>query len=157
MDAKEVEKVIRTAFADTPRPRSKLTDTYDDEGAQEYFQGRTWDGHTPAEIRAQADAMSFFTPEAFRYYLPAFMLAELQNPAHADIVGSYVVYKFGPPAKFWKSEHQARLALLTSSEKHAILVFIRYMQVKYDGYDDYLTHAEHELTDNTLRDTDAKS
>jgi hypothetical protein len=152
MDALDLEKVIKAAFAKTPKPGHKLTDTYDDEGAQEYFEGRTWDGHSTRDIRSHADAMSFFTPEAFRYYLPAFMLAELREPDIADIVGDYVVYKFGPPTKSWQPSHAARLSLLTTEEKQAILLFIRYMQNKYGGFEIYLEYAEEELTGISSRD-----
>lgn len=156
MEAIEVERIIRDAFSRTPRPTGMLTNTYDDEGAHEYFTGRDWDGHNPHQIRLQQAALSFFTPQAFRYYLPAFMLAELKDHEAADVVGEYVVYKFGPPEDYWRPFHQARLELLAQEEKHAVLTFIRYMQEKYGGFELYLNHAELELSDNPARDADVK-
>jgi hypothetical protein len=149
MDASEVEAIIRAAFAKTPKPKdSKLTDTYDDEGAQEYFQGRSWDGHSVEDIRLQADAMCFFTPEAFRYYLPAFMLAELSDSKAADIVGEYVVYKFGPQSRGFQSLQKERLAVMSHEEKLAVLQFIRYMQEKHGGFEVDLDYFERVVSDN---------
>ena len=141
MEPCALEKLVRSAFADTPAPEGKITDTYDDEGAADYFQGRGWDGHDAKSLRAHEAAMCFFTPEAFRYYLPAFMLAELEAPEVADILGEYVVYQFGRPEPIWESEYSKRLALFTTTEKRAILAFIQYMQDKYGCFEEYLEYA----------------
>lgn len=151
MGAPEVEAIIRAAFAKTPMPKdSKLVNTYDDEGAQEYFGGRCWDGHSVEDIRLQADAMSYFTPEAFRYYLPAFMLAELSDPEIADIVGEYVVSIFGPQPQDLQSFQEERLSVMSSEEKLAVLHFIKYMQEEYGGFEVALGYFEGIVSDDRV-------
>jgi len=113
MNAHEVELVIRVAFGKNPPPTGPLTNTYDDEGATEYFAGQSWDGHDTAALRMHEAAMCFFTPEAFRYYLPAYMLAELCDPENADVLGEYVVYQFGEPSVSREQTFEERLALFT--------------------------------------------
>ena len=146
MDTSTLDELVRSAFGNTPAPIGRITDTYDDEGAADYFQGKKWDGHDVKTLRTHESAMSFFTPEAFRYYLPAFMLAELENPVEADILGEYVVYQFGRPAPFWESEFKKRVALFTKSEKAAILAFVQYMQDQYGCFEEYLEYASSVLS-----------
>ena len=141
MTTQEIEKTIIQAFDKTPMPKGKLTDTYDDEGAQEYFSNTKWNEHSAKNLRIHEAAMCFFTPEAFRYYLPAYMLAELHDPEEADILGEYVVYQFSMPDKNWDGILKERLSLFSSEEKNAILEFIKYMQNVYDCFEKDLEYA----------------
>jgi hypothetical protein len=92
----ELTTRIKAAFADTPSPGTENDDIsatkYDDEGVVDYFRGTTWRGHRVEDLRRHEVAMSFFTDKAFRYWLPAFMLAELENPIEADIIGEGIVF-----------------------------------------------------------------
>jgi hypothetical protein len=45
----------------------------------------------PRSILPKA-ALSFFTDKAFRYWLPAFMLAELESPVEADIIAEGIAF-----------------------------------------------------------------
>ena len=75
------EQII-SAFKDTPHPGNRFEDisaTLRDEGIVDYFAGRTWRGHEVKDLHYHYDALSFFTPKAFRYYLPAFVLADLSE------------------------------------------------------------------------------
>ena len=149
VNTREVEAIIREAFRNTPPPTGELTDTqYDDEGTSEYFLGRSWDGHDAPTLRMHEVAMSFFTPEAFRYYLPAYMLAELRDPENADILGEFVVYQFGEPEPDWKETYEKRLTLFTQDEKDAVLAFLRYMQERYGTFAEYVVFAEKQLGGN---------
>jgi len=145
MEVAELKNKIRVAFNDTPYPKSKLTDTYDDEGVSEYFQGKSWDGNDVSDLRYHSVALSLFEPEAFRYYLPAFMLAELEDPDTADIIGESIVFHFSQPEKPWEENFEKRLFLFTSIEKEAILEFIDYMQAKYELFDDAVIYASRRL------------
>ncbi|MGJ8723473.1 MAG: hypothetical protein ACSHYB_02860 [Roseibacillus sp.] len=86
-------KKIKDAFAHTPFPGSTFEDisaSEQDEGIFEHFTGRERFAHTAAELRCYADALSFFTLKAYRYWLPTFMIAELSNPQEADIIADYI-------------------------------------------------------------------
>jgi len=135
MTAEEVITLIKNAFADTPNPSGRLSaDTYDDEGTHDYFSGTTWDGHDVAMLRKHEAAMSFFTPEAFRYYLPCFMLAELTDPKTADILGEYVVSQFARSEGNWEDKRSKRVGQFTSGERRAIIAFLQYMTDTYQGF-----------------------
>lgn len=55
------------------------------------FRGHSW-RKLPVSVLAREDsALAFFTPEAFRYYLPAYLLATLQHPDEVGVVPSNVV------------------------------------------------------------------
>ncbi len=86
---------IITAFSNMDIPQGRLSvDTYDDEETNVYFTGTSWEEHEIAKLRDMYSAITFFTPEAFRYYLPAFMLAELNDPETADIIAENLASKF---------------------------------------------------------------
>jgi hypothetical protein len=50
-----------------------------DENIEPYFRGTTWQGHSIEKLRFHLDAIGVFTPEGYHYFLPAFMLAALQD------------------------------------------------------------------------------
>jgi hypothetical protein len=109
---------IIQAFSQTPPPSGKITDTYDDEGVAAYFTGKTWRGHSVRDLLYYSCALSFFEPEAFRYYLPAFMLAELDEPEKADIIAESILFSLAD------SEHQIEsLYLMTNQEREAVASF----------------------------------
>lgn len=144
MNKQELNKLIRNAFRNTPYPKSKLTNTYDDEGVADFFSGKSWTGHSVSDLRFYAVAISFFEPEAFRYFLPAFMLAELEDPEEADIIGESIVFSFGEPADYWVEMYEARISLFTRNEKEAILEFLKFMG-QDDCLSEYVTYASRQL------------
>jgi len=78
-----VKATIRKAFARTPYPGDgKLVVARAGEDPEcdqiaESFRGKTWKDLPAGLIRSYADSLPLFTAEAFRYYLPAYMLASL--------------------------------------------------------------------------------
>jgi hypothetical protein len=89
------EQII-IAFQDTPHPGNRFEDisvTLRDEGIVDYFAGRTWQGHEVKNLHYHYDALSFFTPKAFRYFLPAFMLADLSDDGRG-IFSDFIAHAF---------------------------------------------------------------
>jgi hypothetical protein len=117
----EVRERIEAAFADTPAPGEAFEDisaTEWDEGIVEYFRGTTWRGHHVQDLRCHYAALSFFTPKAFRYWLPAFMLAELDHPEEADVISECIA------SNFTRSEgDDEKLREFTRDELEAIATF----------------------------------
>lgn len=78
-----VRATIRKAFARTPYPGDeKLVIARAGEDPEcdqiaESFRGKNWRELPAGVIRGFADSLPLFTPAAFRYYLPAYMLASL--------------------------------------------------------------------------------
>ena len=92
----ELVDAIKRAFAQCPYPGSRRIDisatTYDDEGIYDYFVGSDPFDHEVTRLRYHSVALSFFTDPAFRYWLPAFMIAELTDPIKADIIAESIAY-----------------------------------------------------------------
>lgn len=73
---------IRAAFTDkTPPADDELLhpDCMDDGDVQEFYGGVDWRDMTDDMVAYSYAAPSFFSPAAFRYYLPAFMLSALRD------------------------------------------------------------------------------
>jgi hypothetical protein len=123
----DVREQIIEAFADTPRPPDGATsaDTYDDEGTEEYFRGRPWQGHSTERLRHFESSMCFFTPQAFRYFLPAYMLAELDDPDEANAIAQGIAFHFCNFAEGQRPE-------FTAQELRAILAFFHECARRYD-------------------------
>lgn len=85
--------LIEDAFSGTDRraigPVS--VETCDDEGTHAHFAGTKWRDHDVTELRAHVSALSFFTPKAFRCYLPAFLVASIAEPGKADVIPEHVI------------------------------------------------------------------
>jgi hypothetical protein len=118
----EVRERIERAFAGTPRPAGELVaTTYDDEGVSAYFAGKSWRGHPVSDLRLHEVALCFFTPEAFRYYLPAFMLASLEDPEVADVIPQSII---GALARRGESS-RLRVNAFSREEAGAVMAFLR--------------------------------
>jgi uncharacterized protein DUF6714 len=84
-----VARKIALAFADVRPPhRDVIHASYGEEPAEETepFKGKNWRELDSNVVAAHPDALLYwFTPVAFHYYLPAFLLAGLERP-DADFV-----------------------------------------------------------------------
>jgi hypothetical protein len=126
---------IAEAFAATPATGTDFHDisaTEQDEGIVEYFRGTTWRGHPVADLRRHCAAMSFFTGPAFRYWLPAFMLASLEDAKRAEVIPEYIASSM---------RRGERLSLFTDGELGAIAAFLRHLAYAY-GSEDFRETAE---------------
>ena len=117
-----IADAIKSGFADTPYPGSRLIDisaTKHDEGIYEYFVGSDQFDHDVKDLRYHSCALSFFTDAAFRYWLPAFMIAELEDPVEADVIGESIAFHLsdaqGAPA---------RICVFTDREIDAVKRFL---------------------------------
>src|SRR5262245_36150941 len=79
----DVRQRIERAFAEVPRPPDdRICGTYGDEARDdtEPFKGRDWRDLEPDLLEFYHYALVWFTPEAFHYYLPAFLIGGLDHP-----------------------------------------------------------------------------
>lgn len=125
---------INDAFDVRGIPKGRISvETCDDEGTQDFFYGKAWNEPSIQELRRYESAMHFFTPDAFRYYLPAFMLAELHDPEKADIIADNLSHRFAPD----NPDARARLSLFTNDQLLVIATFFKYCASQYEvGGDD---------------------
>jgi hypothetical protein len=131
MPKEQIAAQIEAAFAETPSPGTDYDDIsatkYDDEGIVDYFRGTTWRGHRVQDLRHHEAALSFFTDKAFRYWLPAFMLAELESPVEADIIAEGIAFHLTEA-----SGADARLREFAPEELKAIASFCDECAERYD-------------------------
>jgi hypothetical protein len=81
--------MIDQAFADVPMPSAKdFCASFGPEAAEdtEPFVGKKWQDLDPDFIDRYQGALFWFTPEAFHYYLPAFLKAGLARPKAVHVV-----------------------------------------------------------------------
>ena len=108
---------IKRVFPRTPIPTAPIIDTYDDEGIIPAFLGRAWDSFTTQELRNHCAAISFLNTSAFLYYLPAFVVASIDDPEAADIIPDNLLSKFG------NSDAGQLVARLTTEQRDVLVEF----------------------------------
>ena len=84
--------VIETAFADRPPPSEmtnskQLSDVEYEEVMS--FEGLRWQDIAFDRIEQNADAVFWFSPEAFCYYLPGILAAGLKENRRAGLLGRF--------------------------------------------------------------------
>jgi hypothetical protein len=134
VDESRLRARIESAFERTPAPRGEIVSTLiDDEGVSEYFGGRSWRGHAVKDLRYHEAALSFFTADAFRYFLPAFMLASIEDPVEADVIPEGIVYHLAN----WEDPHGwERMSRFSFEELEAIEAFLWWVADLWSGGSD---------------------
>ena len=133
MDAIEVIRFIEDAWREVPYPgddRIFTPDSYDDEDIVNYFGGTTWRGHDPVNLRAHSSAFTFFTPEAFHYWLPAFMIAAIQNPDEADVICDRI------PRSITNKYEPQRWQLFSPAQRQAVAAYMRFQIERFPNVAD---------------------
>ena len=101
-DRKNLIAHIEAAFPTQPIPAHLKLTKGDSEEAFSYdciFGGRTWSSLLDAEFLWQnRAAMTFFVPDAFRYYIPAFMTISIRETRASDLVPAEVISAFTLPS-----------------------------------------------------------
>src|SRR5262245_38370848 len=122
MNAVEVIQMIEDAWRDVAYPGDReifRSDSYDDEDIVNYFRGTTWRGHDPVKLRAHSSAFTFFTPEAFHYWLPAFMIAAIVSPDEADVIVNYI------PWSVSDTDASLRWPLFSMIQRQAVAAYLK--------------------------------
>jgi signal transduction histidine kinase len=92
---------IEAAFAARPYPGDDqlVADATDGESAEiaEAFRGLHWSEPSPEMLEYHYSALTFFTAAAWRYYVPAFMLAFIEHPGENIMDVTWLRYGLLPP------------------------------------------------------------
>lgn len=117
--------LIETAFADRPQPAvmttsRQLSDIEYEEVMS--FQGMTWQDIVFDQVDRNADAVFWFSPEAFCYYLPGFLAAGLRESrwdsnAYDALIG--MLDRSSEP-EYWDDFFVPRWPLLSIQEIDAV-------------------------------------
>jgi len=104
-----VKSQIRDAFRRTRYPGDNWL-PYDEEGTANALRGKSWQDVIDAELLFSIrDCVFFLSCEAFRYYLPGFLIAILDYHAELDIFPEWLVRSLAP------QELQGRHGLASSN------------------------------------------
>lgn len=148
-DKQRLVEQIQRAWADVQYPGDGnifTPDSYDDEGITEYFSGTTWKGHSVENLRAHETALStFFMPAAYHYWLPAYLLAAVEDPDELSQGVDSLVRSFVPrdASSLFKQEQQERLRLLSNEQKMAVIGVLEYLAWKYGAEEDMARALKH--------------
>ncbi len=142
MDLPEFRARLEQAFAAVPNPGDdNLTDCdcYECHDLDEYFRGKSWHGHTVRDLRFHQDALYRLTVEALRYYLPAYILADLEDPTTADVISDSLISQFVPRL----DQRAEALAHILSPEQRAVMLeYLAYcLEIEGEDFEARISHA----------------
>ena len=135
--ADSVKEAILAAFKGTPAPDDDelVVDpsSYDLESSEvaSAFRSKEWMEVTVGMVHEYKEALPLFTPTAFRYYLPAYMIACVVSYYAVDVALDSVIFNLTPPSERsgWKWDFfWARTKLFSRGEREAILLFLKLME-----------------------------
>ena len=144
--ARALAMEISEVFADRQRPSAgSLSEVPgNDDGTAQFFANRSWQDLTAGQLMKRRSSLSFFTPSAFTYFLPAFLKAAAET-ANLDLIDA-VVSAVTPPKNNPKRPSYWRWwALLTPSQQRVVIKCLRHW--------DSLEHAKLESAANALEAT----
>ena len=124
---------IREAFEDEKLQFNELTsaETYDDEGTNDHFYSTYWQDHNMPEIAYFTSSFTYFTPKAFCYFLPSFLLASLDEPnsGFTEVVTEHLC---PPKNDTARPSFMAWWSLLTNAQRTVVIDFLKAMQLEYN-------------------------
>ncbi|HVR97723.1 MAG TPA: DUF6714 family protein [Thermoanaerobaculia bacterium] len=138
MESQEVAGLLRRleeAFGDLPKPvESELV--FDNSGyhlecnqVKKMFGGRHWNSFSVQEIQFESDALSFFSPQGFRFYLPAFIRAAVLAYEEADLIPVAIVGKLiSPEDMALASYFRERVDVLSPDQKQVVNEFLNFLR-----------------------------
>jgi hypothetical protein len=132
-----LKQIIEQAFTGVPQPADDNITRCPYNCAEcrriaELFKGKTSGGFSVEELRTVHVALSLFTPEAFHYYLPAFMLASVDSYEKGDVIPDAIRFHF-------EYSHEAqghfplRMSKLSPVQRKAIIEYLVFMEGKGAG------------------------
>jgi hypothetical protein len=101
---------------------------------KEKFRGRHWRSLLLKDLEFEADSLAFFTPEAFRFFLPAYIRVSLLNYEEADIIPMSVLGSLTRPQDPALSEYfKSRLGVLDNAQRGCLKNFIFFLRQCHAG------------------------
>jgi hypothetical protein len=144
---------IETAFADRAPPSvmsdsKQLSDVEYEEVMS--FAGLRWQDVGFDQVMRQADAVFWFAPEAFCYYLPGLLTAGLRANRHDSNAYDALIGMLdrSPNPDYWDDFFAPRWPLLSADELDAVAAWVRWLRaVQPDAF-----HANtYDRVEETLR------
>jgi hypothetical protein len=138
MNAADIERVIRDAFTETGPPdateivpRHNFVHLECDE-IRDAFRGKRWEELSVPFLTYHRDAVFFFTPRAWSYFLPAYMSAILARYDETDTMVNGLLATVTPTRNGDdEALRRSRIAALSSSQRVAFGMFIEWVAAKH--------------------------
>lgn len=134
MTADTVAEAISRAFEDVPAPEGGISSCRCSQCAERdaSFRGRTWKSITLEQVGRHPLHASRFTPQAFRHYLPAYLLLALGDTEEARESRFCTVFALGPGDPDYptiRAEREARNGTFGPSQVKAIVAFLEHVSL----------------------------
>lgn len=150
-DAENLRLEIEAAFADTKYPGDDRL-VYDNSGYHlecneiaAAFRGKDWRELSVEMLRYHAQSLAFMTPEAYRFYLPAYLIAAALHYDEADIIPDAVVFNLIPPSEDWLFHmYRQKMQGLTAAQRRAIRSWLQFLK-EHHGEDDLVGNLDQAL------------
>jgi hypothetical protein len=123
---------IGEAFRDVPYPGdSCLTEGASSEAVDiaDFLKGRRWQDLRLDELVRNHESVFFMTPEAIRYYLPAFLVVSVLHYQGANPIPSTLLFLLRLPKDAEdRSRFQTRFRSFGKPQRDAIKAFLEYLR-----------------------------
>src|SRR5450631_2440131 len=139
INAEETERAIREAFADVQRPQ-RLTQKRDGDANEmdRELTGKAWTVLTVDELMRHRATLSMVDPDAFRFYLPAYLLASLdkERPGYVEDLREATLFALSPylkgtgPDPGREQRLRARIGSLNRRQRAAVTGYIAFVRTQ---------------------------
>ncbi len=148
VDKDELRELIAKAFADLPCPSDDYISIH--RSSLEEIKGIEWQDVPLETLRRYRDELGEFTDSAFRYYIPAFLIALISKPNYMDTLMESILYDLSPPIGTQRQRlFNRKISQFTREQKLAIKAFVQgYRDLFPDGnwteytYNEFLEKVE---------------
>jgi hypothetical protein len=127
-----LQETIEAAFKNTPYPGDKNITTCQCPECEKIgarFRGTTWRDHTLDQLQQHQTAISLFSPEALRFFLPAFMVRSLGRWWDVTLMPFFIAQQFVPRTAVedavTKRHREARWNAFSPEQHRAIAAYLK--------------------------------
>ena len=141
MTLEQTIKIIIEGFGETQLPggQNLLHRECCDDSDIRAFYGKLWNEVDSAVLERENAALCFFSPTAFQYYLPAYLIWTLRNFRTSDsFTVDSTIYSLDPTTKSKGTVcdfAESKFTLFTPAQKSAISAFLEFMASEPDHCD----------------------
>ncbi len=104
-----------------------------------FFRGKHWRDITLESLAEEyggdgAACLAFMTPEAYRFYLPAYMLISIDHPGTGDVLADAAVGSLAPwpdPTPRLQAWWAERVSDFSPAQRKVIVEFLRFLRERY--------------------------
>jgi hypothetical protein len=129
--AMTTQELIEAAFADATYPGDDNIAEHQNcpecDDVRAYFRGKAWRDLKFPELHQFHESLPLLTPQAFRYFLPGYMTAVLDNWEQADMIPYSIIQIGGYQDEAWnvREETKENRKIFSGKQREAIAAWLR--------------------------------